>query len=407
MRILYVVHDFLPRYFGGTERYVLGLAQQMQQMGHRADVLTYALGEPVSALEESAGEMLLHSYTFEGVSVVAIRHRDQPATLGHAVLDAQVEAAVGAVIARADYDIVHMAHPMRLAASWRAVKRHKLPLVLTLTDFWLLCPRTRFFKPDHSYCASPDGGEKCVLECGYEPQIRDRYRDARSLFDGADAVIAPSDLLIDTFRRCGWHRAITKIRHGVARPKATSAAARRSGDARLRIGYTGIVARFKGADLLLRAFAATNARNLLLKIYGSVIWDNELRYDLETAYGSCANIHLLNRYDSGDLPEVMATVDITVVPSTTLESYGLVVAESLAYGVPVVASDMVGSAHELIEDGRNGLIFASGDQSALRRVFERLSTEPELVTQLRANVSLPPLIEEEAFQVEQVYRSVL
>jgi glycosyltransferase involved in cell wall biosynthesis len=407
MRILYVVHDFFPRYYGGTERYVLNLAHQMQQMGHRTDVLTYGLGEPDGALPETVGAMPARSYVHEGLSVLALRHRSEPPALSHQVADDEVAEAVDLVLDRTRYDIVHVAHPMRLAASSRAVRRRRVPLVLTLTDFWLLCPRTRCYKPDHSHCNSPERGEKCMLECGFGPEIRERYRQAQQLFVEADAVIAPSDLLVDVFRQCDWQRAITKIHHGVSYLPGPVRPAQQLANRKLRVGYTGVVARFKGADHLVRAFTAAAAPNLTLKIYGSIIWDNELRWDLEVGYGTNANIQLVNRYEHDELPHVMADLDLTVVPSTTLESFGLVVVESLAHGVPVIASDLVGAARELIRHGHNGLIYPAGNDAELRALFEKVSRDPELVARLREGIEPPPRIEEEAFRVERVYRSVL
>ena len=40
MKISYVVHDFFPKFFGGTERYVLNIAKQMQRMGYNVKVVT-------------------------------------------------------------------------------------------------------------------------------------------------------------------------------------------------------------------------------------------------------------------------------------------------------------------------------------------------------------------------------
>jgi hypothetical protein len=46
MKILFVVHNFFPKFFGGTERYVLNMAKQMQRMGNSVKVLTYGILDP-------------------------------------------------------------------------------------------------------------------------------------------------------------------------------------------------------------------------------------------------------------------------------------------------------------------------------------------------------------------------
>jgi glycosyltransferase involved in cell wall biosynthesis len=406
VRILYVVHEFFPRYFGGTERYVLNLAHQMQQMGHHPEVLTYALDEPDEALTETIGGLPARRYVHEGVPVVALRHREAPLDLDLRIADQRIVEAVDSLLAGGPCDLVHIAHPMRLGACHEAVRRRGVPLVLTLTDFWLPCPRGRFQKLDLSPCGSAERGDKCVRECRFEPSVTNRYDQARELFEAADAVIAPSDFLIDVFRRQGWQRAIARINHGVDNSLVPVEASPTRGTGRIRFGYTGVVTPFKGVDLLIRTFMAVDAPHLVLAIYGNILWEDAFRRDLDHWFACDPRIKLMNRYEHEELPEVMAGIDVLVVPSTTLDSYGLVVAESLAFGVPVIASDMVGAAHELVRDGENGFIYPAGEPDRLRGLIERIAREPEIVARLRAGIAPPPRLEEEAFQVELVYRGV-
>ena len=406
MRVLYVVHEFFPSFYGGTERYVLNLAQQMQQMGHRAEVLTYGLGDPDGAFPETLGPLLARRYVHRGVPVVALRHRQVPPDIDIEIDDTDIVEAVEALLDRESFDLVHIGHPMRLGAGFRAIKRRGVPLALTLTDFWLPCPRGRFHKPDLSPCGSPDRGEKCVRECGFSPSVKARHDLARELFDAADAVIAPSEFLIGIFRRQGWQRPITRIDHGVDFSLAARGTASPRRDSKIRLGYTGVVAPFKGVDVLIRAFMAVDARNLGLAIYGNIHWEGQFRHDLDHWFARDSRIRLMNRFDHEDLPEVMAEIDVMVVPSSTLDSFGLVVAESFAFSVPVIASDMVGAAHELIRDGENGFIYPADDPARLRELLARIAREPQLVPQLRAGITPPPRIEEEAFRTELVYRSI-
>lgn len=71
------------------------------------------------------------------------------------------------------------------------------------------------------------------------------------------------------------------------------------------------------------------------------------------------------------LVELFALAEATVVPSLS-EPWGVVVNESLACGTPVIASDAVGAAEDLVRDGVNGRIYAAGDVRALAEAL-RLS----------------------------------
>jgi glycosyltransferase involved in cell wall biosynthesis len=406
VKILYVVHDFFPHFYGGTERYVLNISKQMQRMGHAVTVLTYGLMEPIENFVPDPGGMLSYHYVYEGIPVLSIRHRTIPSDIGFIMEYREVIQLVERVFMREKFDVIHIAHPMRIGACYEAAKAANIPVVLTLTDFWLLCPRGRFFKPDFSLCNSPERGQKCIRDCGVEPSILKRYEYARKLFESADVLISPSQFLIEIFKANGWTRHISHVQHGVDYRYVHPVFPERNID-KIVFGYTGVVGKFKGVDLLLNAFHQAESENIRLKIYGNIVFEVGFQSDLSRALEEDKRIHLMSRYSHNELARIMSELDIVVVPSTTLESYGLVVVESLAYGVPVIASDIVGSAYEFIEHGKNGLIFSVKNPSELTDIIRQISKDPSLLQSLRANISPPQRLEEEAFTVERVYKSVL
>ena len=79
MNILFTVHQFFPNHYTGTERLVLNLCKQMQRMGHRVKVLTYAVSEN-EGFSERCG-VLIREYQYQGVPVIAVRHKTNSRTL--------------------------------------------------------------------------------------------------------------------------------------------------------------------------------------------------------------------------------------------------------------------------------------------------------------------------------------
>lgn len=69
--------------------------------------------------------------------------------------------------------------------------------------------------------------------------------------------------------------------------------------------------------------------------------------------------------NQSELPAVYASADVLVLPSDGLETWGLVVNEAMACGIPAVVSDAVGCGPDLIEAGRTGAVFPLADVSAL------------------------------------------
>jgi glycosyltransferase involved in cell wall biosynthesis len=69
------------------------------------------------------------------------------------------------------------------------------------------------------------------------------------------------------------------------------------------------------------------------------------------------------------MPSLYAAADVLVLPSDHQETWGLVVNEAMACGVPAIVSDAVGCGPDLIETGRTGAVFPLGDVAALARAI--------------------------------------
>ena len=76
-----------------------------------------------------------------------------------------------------------------------------------------------------------------------------------------------------------------------------------------------------------------------------------------------------------DIPEVMAALDVLVLPSIRSEAIPQVIPQALAVGTPVVAST-VGGSPELVRDGENGRLVAPGDARALAEAILALLGDP-------------------------------
>lgn len=407
MNILYVLHDFFPRFYGGTERYVLNIAKYMQKLGHGVKVLTYGL-EDLPESFQPHGDILQRRYVHEGVPVFSIRHRTIPADVGYRIRDPEIENGLRAILEEESFDIMHIAHPMRMASAAGIAQALGKPVILTLTDFWLLCPRGRMYKLDYSPCSSPERGAKCARECALDKSIYARYEDAETLFKSVDMLLAPSRFLIEIFRENGWDRDILPVRHGVDYHyvrNVNDTKPRRNGA--IVFGFTGVVSKFKGVDLLVDAFKRVKAENIQLKIYGNSVWEAGYDDKIRSDAAGDQRIEFMGNYNHDDLNQIMRGIDIMVVPSSTLESYGLVVVESLAHKVPVIASNIVGSAFEYIQDGVNGFIFDLNHPERLSETIQKLADNPALLDSLRQHVTYPPRLEEEGFELEGFYKKLV
>lgn len=107
---------------------------------------------------------------------------------------------------------------------------------------------------------------------------------------------------------------------------------------RYHIGYLGGPARNKGWEELLQAARWLSQQDNLpewsLLMYGGSFPEMD---------GLPDNIHFCGTFHPGESERVWDNLDIMVVPSTSVESFGFVVLEALCHGIPVIASDAVGA----------------------------------------------------------------
>ena len=139
----------------------------------------------------------------------------------------------------------------------------------------------------------------------------------------------------------------------------------------VRLLYVGRVSREKDLDLLGEAFRRLRDEGLSIQLFivGHGPYSKELSKALPEA--------VFTGYLTGsDLAAAYASADIFVFPSTT-DTFGNVIIEAQASGVPVIVSDS-GGPKELVDNERNGLITKSHDLEDLKRAIRELVVDSNL-----------------------------
>ena len=133
--------------------------------------------------------------------------------------------------------------------------------------------------------------------------------------------------------------------------------------------YASKLQRRKKPDDLLAAYQRLDsaARPYLL-----FVGDGEMRAELEPA--ASESVRFLGFRNQSELPAFFDLCDLFVLPSVA-EPWGLIVNEVMCAGKPVVVSDEVGCAPDLVKDGVNGFVFPAGDVPALARCLTALTAD--------------------------------
>jgi glycosyltransferase involved in cell wall biosynthesis len=144
-----------------------------------------------------------------------------------------------------------------------------------------------------------------------------------------------------------------------------------------------LIARKRPLDLLevhRRLQATDHPTELLIVGDGPLL--AEFRCPVESE--SIPRVHIAGFRNQAELPVFYAAADVMVLPSDD-EPWGLVVNEAMAVGVPVIATDRVGAAADLIRDGETGFTYRVGDVDALVRHLAAIASDAKLRSRMSEN----------------------
>jgi glycosyltransferase involved in cell wall biosynthesis len=147
--------------------------------------------------------------------------------------------------------------------------------------------------------------------------------------------------------------------------------------------FSGRLAPVKRVDLLIDAFAGMADERPEWDLL--IVGDGALRDALRRRVPDRLRQRVVwtGFLEQEDLTLAYHAADVLVLPSDR-EPWAVVVQEALAAGLAVVASDVVGAAHELVKDGVTGRIFAAGRGDALKQALLDV-TRPEEIDRLKQN----------------------
>lgn len=144
----------------------------------------------------------------------------------------------------------------------------------------------------------------------------------------------------------------------------------------VRFLYVGRLIRLKGLDLLISAFSELRKKfpNAILTLVGDGPERQSLQV-LANKLGCGHDVVFKGDIPYDHVPKEMIAHDVLVFP-TRLDVFGLVVAEAIACGLPVICSCWAGAARDLVQD--NGIVVDPMDTTELVAAMEKLASDPDL-----------------------------
>ena len=416
---------------GGVESHTRDLARELGARGHRVRALALDGAEGLEPYSRATRE-------HEGVLVtrMAYRYHDHRA-LADLVSSPRAEEVVRSWAREAELDLVHVHHASGHGLGiLPALRAAGVPAVVTLHDYWPLCPRGQMLRTDGEVCpaAPPERCAPCLAAtwrhlmpsasgerreqrgealASDEDAARARTEFALACLASAARLFTPSRATRAAFARAGLdERRIEVVENGVDVTELARAVAglraRAAPHDGLRLGVLGTVLPSKGALELARALVAARVPGLTLEIHGALpSYHGDGRYveELRALAAREPSVRVHGPFDHTRLAEILAELDGVAAPSRWNEVYGLTVREARAAGLPVLVSD-AGALPEVTAGGAAGLVVPAEDPAAWGAALRRFA-DPAQRAAWAAHATRPRSARAMALELERAYCEVV
>jgi phosphatidyl-myo-inositol alpha-mannosyltransferase len=328
---------------GGVQEHIMGLAEALIDLGHQ-----------VSVISPADDDAPLPDYVVPAGRAVPVPYNGSVARLAFGFLSA---SRVRRWLKEGGFDVLHVHEPAAPSLSLLACWVADGPIVATVHT---AIPHSRAM-----HAAEP------ILQSALEKisgriAVSEAARTTLVEHFGGDAVLIPNGVSVRKLEKAdplpGW-------------PGAGGA-----------LGFLGRMDEpRKGFAILLRAFEilAAERPGLRLLVAGHGDADEALA---KTPAWLRDRIVMLGQVSDADKVRVYHSVDVFCAPNTGGESFGIVLAEAMAAGAPIVASDL-DAFRRVLRRGQAGLLFPTGNAAELAAAAGQMLDQPELRAGLSAAAS--------------------
>jgi len=359
MRILFCNKYNYP--FSGTEAYLFEAMELLRSQGHEVALFS---------MQDERGEPTNYDRHF--VPHIDFKRpqgwMEKLKNAGHAIYSTQARRRLRGLLREFRPQVAHVRniyHHLSPSILWE-LKRQEVPVLYHVNDFKLLCPSYNlvsqgeacerckggnFVQILRSNCYAGQGARALLAAEAYTHSWMGTYRKCVDLF------LAPSEFVREKFVEHGWDRARFEVLPHFQEVNREPTVCRRRP---LQVLYFGRLSAEKGVADLLRAMR--RLPRLQLVVAGSGPEEETLR--ALAAESDLINVRFTGRVSREEVTRLIQRSFVTVLPSHAYETLGKSILESYAEARPVIASDL-GSRRELIENGRTGILYSVGDDSAL------------------------------------------
>lgn len=394
MKVLFVNSLYYPVVVGGAERSVQYLAEAIAAEGHEAVVVCVSRSHAVEVAMHNGVKIYylpLKNIYWPFSKVRRFYHKVlSPLWFVLDVYNPLMSRILRRIFCAERPDLIHTNNIRGLStAVWTEAAQLGIPVVHTLRDYYLMCPRSGMFKR----------GRPCAAVCR-ECELLSHKKRVKSRL--VHAVVGNSAHILRKHLNAGYFpsASMRKVIYNGYRRESGAPLRRMSRDT-LVLGYLGRLHPSKGVHWLLSSLQGMENAGVEVKVAG----DGELAYVEFLKSLAGPHVKLLGKVEPSHF---FSEIDVLVVPSLWEEPLPRVVFEAYAHGVPVVVSNR-GGTQEIVDAGVTGFICDADDPRSLRKSIVRIMSDHELLQRMseaclkRSEHFIPERV---AIQYLEVYQHV-
>ncbi len=372
------------RYFvsGGPERYMFNVKNELEKKSHQII--------PFSVKYSSNQDTVYSKYFVEPLGTQGEVYFDQEKmtpktfvrTLSRLFYSKEVERSVTELVNDTQPQIAYVLHYLRKISPSLlvALKRKKIPIIVRLSDYAMMCPQTHCLRGDQpcTLCINGNILNSIKYNCVRNSRsasilniLATWFHNFKGYFDLIDNFVTTNDFMYNMMLDTGWPEAKLSCI-----PTFTDINTFCPSQNYLKedyICYAGRLDSSKGVHVLIDAFIRMKKRtsnNFNLKIAGTGtdLYLKTLKSKISDA-GMDDTIQLVGQLDAPQLSDFLNKALFAVIPSLWFENLPNSILECFSSGTPVIASD-IGSLISCIKKGVTGDLFKPGNSMELADKIE-------------------------------------
>lgn len=365
MKILQVNKFYYPQ--GGADKYFLDLSQALVKAGH--DVAVFAMEHP-NNLKTPFAKYFVSQIDFNNLT-----WWQKISTPGRVIYSLEAKRKFKKLVEDFQPEIIHIHNIYhQISPSILDVaKRYKIPVVMHLHDYKLICPNYQLFAHGHlCEACRPDKYYQCVKNKCFKnsrsqsllaaTEMTIHHKILKIYEKNIKAFIAPSQFMKNKISEFNWPSNKISVVTNPYSENLNNILPIDNNNPGNYLLYFGRLSIEKDIQTLILA-AHNLGRNL--KIVGRGPEEKNLKKMAADLPKNTAKIEFLGFKDNGDLQTLINNSEAIIIPSICYDNMPLSLLEALNMGKIVLAS-RIGGLPEIIKDGENGFLFEAGNLDSLQ-----------------------------------------